>query len=158
LNKTPKYWDCFHAGFLNKIYLRMYDITFHGLHSADIIHLGQGNSVVDMEEVDQQTQSQSSTLGVGGGTDYDDQSIRARPFYRWEGILNDKLSSDAHPRPSLLRKFGVWFGITPLWRAGAPSRGLALDVRLDNGRYVLLQDEERTTAFKPNSRILTKLA
>ena len=46
-----------------------------------------------MEEVDLQTQAQPSTLGTGGGTDHDDSSIRARPLYRWEGILSDDLSS-----------------------------------------------------------------
>ena len=31
LNKKPKFFDCFHVGFLNKIYLRMNDIVFHGM-------------------------------------------------------------------------------------------------------------------------------
>lgn len=30
LHKKPKWGDFFHAGFLNKMYLRMNDIVFHG--------------------------------------------------------------------------------------------------------------------------------
>lgn len=30
LHKKPKFGDFFHAGFLNKLYLRMNDIVFHG--------------------------------------------------------------------------------------------------------------------------------
>lgn len=109
---------------------------------ADIIHLGPTPAELDMEEVDAKTQARPSSLGTGGGTDHDDQSIRARPVYRWEGILDDPLRKSEQRHPNLFAKFGVWFGITPLWRAGIPSVGLALDVRLDNGQYVLLQDED----------------
>lgn len=166
LNKKPKFGDFFHAGFLNKMYLRMNDILYRGSqavgfgfrsqrfggkivnHSqADIIHLGDDASELDMEEVDQLTQARPSTLGTGGGTDHDDASIRARPLYRWEGILGDKVSKRERHRATLLAKIGVWFGVTPLWRTGVPSRGLALDVRLDNGRYVLLRDEERAESI-----------
>lgn len=88
-----------------------------------------------------QTQARPSTLGTGGGTEEDDKSIRARPLYRWEGILEDPLRKTKQTRQLFLAKLGVWFGLTPLWRSGAPSMGLALDVRLNNGRYVLLQDD-----------------
>ena len=37
-------------------------------------------------------------------------------------------------------KMGVWFGITPLWRMGMPSEGISLDVRLEDGRYVLIKE------------------
>ena len=164
LNKRPKFGDFFHAGFLNKMYLRMNDILYHGsqavgLHffrlgrttahssQADIIHLGDDASELDMEEVDHLTQARPSTLGTGGGTDHDDASIRARPFYRWEGILDDKVSKRERHRATLLAKIGVWFGVTPLWRTGIPSRGLALDVRLENGRYVIMRDEERAESI-----------
>ena len=96
-----------------------------------------------MEEVDAQTLARPSTLGTGGGTDHDDESIRARPAYRWEGIMEDPLRKSPRHTPSLFAKFGVWLGITPLWRSGIPSMGLALDVRLDHGQYVLLQDDDR---------------
>lgn len=96
-----------------------------------------------MEEIDLQTLPRPSTLGTGGGTDHDDGSIRARPAYRWEGILEDPLTTrrkhKSHRR-RFLSKFAVWFGLSPLWRTGEPSQGLALDVRLENGKYILLED------------------
>lgn len=95
-----------------------------------------------MEEVDLQTQAQPSTLGTGGGTDHDDSSIRARPLYRWEGILSDELSSHEKHHRDFLSKLAVWFGISPRWRAGVPTRGLALDVKVDSGKYVLLRGDE----------------
>ena len=107
---------------------------------------------MDMEEIDAQTQAQPSTLGTGGGTDHDDESIRARPVYRWEGIMDDPLRRHKQRGFNLFSKLGVWLGITPLWRSGAPSMGLALDVRLDHGQYVLPRDAEDTgTFFKPTS-------
>ncbi|KAH9950392.1 hypothetical protein B0H21DRAFT_723250 [Amylocystis lapponica] len=140
LHKTAKWGDFFHSGFLNKMYLRMNDIAFHGSHGAIIFHLGEGRSELDMEEIDMQTLVQPSTLGTGGGTDYDDESIRARPYYRWEGILDDPVRKNKRTHRSLLSKLAVWFGISPLWRSGAPSTGLALDVRTEKGHYVLLDN------------------
>ncbi|EIW64596.1 uncharacterized protein TRAVEDRAFT_55490 [Trametes versicolor FP-101664 SS1] len=143
LHKKPKFGDFFHAGFLNKLYLRMNDIVFHGSDNAIIFHLGDDASELDMEEIDLQTLPRPSTLGTGGGTDHDDGSIRARPAYRWEGILEDPLTTrrkhKSHRR-RFLSKFAVWFGLSPLWRTGEPSQGLALDVRLENGKYILLED------------------
>ena len=95
-----------------------------------------------MEDVDAQTLGRPSTLGTGGGTDHDDESIRARPVYRWEGIMDDRLRTRPNHVPSLLSKLGVWLGITPLWRAGIPSMGLAFDVRLDHGQYILLEGND----------------
>ena len=95
-----------------------------------------------MEEIDVQTQMHPSTLGTGGGTDHDDSSIRARPLYRWEGILEDPLVKHERRTPNFFAKLGVWFGVTPRWRRGIPSMGLALDVELDNGRYVVLHNDE----------------
>lgn len=95
-----------------------------------------------MEEIDAQAQARPSSLGTGGGTDHDDESIRARPVYRWEGIMDDPLRKRQRHKPKLFAKFGVWLGLTPLWRSGIPSMGLALDVRLDHGQYVLLQEQE----------------
>ena len=91
------------------------------------------------------TQARPSTLGTGGGTDHDDDSIRARPNYRWEGILDDPLTKGRQRQRGWSAKLGVWFGITPLWRAGVPSKGLALDVKLENGKYVLLDQSESDT-------------
>ncbi|RPD55808.1 hypothetical protein L227DRAFT_614942 [Lentinus tigrinus ALCF2SS1-6] len=139
LHKKPKIFDFFHAGFLNKMYLRMNDVVFHGMDRAIIFHLGDDASELDMEEIDLQTLPRPSTLGTGGGTEYDDESIRARPAYRWEGILNDPLRKRKTHRRRFLSKLAVWFGISPLWRTGEPSKGLSLDVRLENGKYVLLE-------------------
>ncbi|EKM61097.1 uncharacterized protein PHACADRAFT_82700 [Phanerochaete carnosa HHB-10118-sp] len=141
LRQKAAFFNSFNSGLLNKIYMRMNDILFHGRRQADIIHLGPTPAELDMEEVDAKAQARTSSLGTGGGTDHDDESIRARPVYRWEGILDDPLRKHKQRYPNLFTKFGVWFGITPLWRAGIPSVGLALDVRLDNGQYVLLQDQ-----------------
>ncbi|KAI0348576.1 hypothetical protein BDW22DRAFT_1319309 [Trametopsis cervina] len=138
-----KWGDFFHSGFLNKMYMRMYDILYHGTRHGDIIHLGQGNQAeLDMEEVDGQTQARPSTLGTGGGTDHDDESIRARPLYRWEGILDDPLLKHERHSANFFAKLGVWFGVTPRWRSGIPSMGLALDVQLRNGQYVVIHEDE----------------
>ncbi|KIP11367.1 hypothetical protein PHLGIDRAFT_99506 [Phlebiopsis gigantea 11061_1 CR5-6] len=148
-HKQTKWGDFFHSGFLNKMYLRMNDILFHGNKEADIIHLGHGAADMDMEEIDAQTVARPSTLGTGGGTDHDDESIRARPVYRWEGILDDPLRTHKRHAPDIWSKLAVWLGLTPLWRSGIPSMGLALDVRLDHGRYIPLRhDEDEDTIFK----------
>lgn len=94
-----------------------------------------------MEQVDARAEARPSTLGTGGGTDHDDESIRARPVYRWEGIMGDPLRKHEQHRAKLLAKLGVWLGLTPRWRSGIPSMGLALDVKLDHGQYVLLQED-----------------
>ena len=86
-----------------------------------------------------QTLPQPSTLGTGGGIEYDDSSIRARPQYRWEGILDDPVTSARRPRRNFISKLAVWFGIQPTWLTGDRSHGLSLDVRLENGKYVLLE-------------------
>lgn len=104
---------------------------------ALILHLGDNDSELDMSEVDQETLRAPSTLGTGGGTDHDDDAVRARPKYRWEGILSD--TPHHHHRLSIWTKLASWFGISPLYRTGTPSAGLSLDVRLENGRYVLLR-------------------
>ena len=81
----------------------------------------------------------TSSLGTGGGTDHDDVSIRARPLYRWEAIFDDPLTRDLNRR--WLPKLAVWFGLSPFWRSRMPlTNGVSLDVRLENGNYVLLKD------------------
>ena len=84
----------------------------------------------------------TSSLGTGGGTDHDDVSIRARPLYRWEAIFDDPLRHGPEGRHRRwLPKLAVWFGLSPFWRSGMPlTNGVALDVRLENGKYVLLGD------------------
>ena len=104
---------------------------------------GDALEELDMEDLDMETLVQPSTmgtLGTGGGTDHDDGSIRARPTYKWEGLLSDPVHTGGIPqRRKFLAKLGTWMGVTPLWRAGL-SQGLSLDVRLENGRYVITDD------------------
>lgn len=103
-----------------------------------MFHVGDGEEELEMDEVDLETRGQPSTLGTGGGTDHDDSSIRPRPIYKWEGLLYDPVTRKTGRRGrNWFAKLGAWFGLTPLWRFGAPSSGLSLDVRLVNGRYIL---------------------
>ncbi|KAG5221924.1 RecF/RecN/SMC [Salix suchowensis] len=82
LMSTPPRWkDIFHHGLLNKIYVRLNDAVFRGSNQAVMFHTGVTGSEMSMEGVDM---GQSSTLGTGGGTDHDDESLRPRPTYRWE--------------------------------------------------------------------------
>jgi hypothetical protein len=112
-----------------------------------MFHIGNGSTERDMMEVDLETRvGQTSTIGTGAGTDHDDSWIRTRPNYRWEGILSDPLSA-GKTRRTWFSKLGAWLGLTPLWRSGAPSNGVSLDVRLENGRFVLMDsDDDRTVA------------
>lgn len=104
-----------------------------------MFHIGASISEVDMDEIDVETLAGPSTLGVGGGTDHDDVSIRARPTYRWEGLLNDPLRGNGSWRRRWFVKMGSWFGITPLWKSEMSSKGISLDVRLKNGRYIPIE-------------------
>ncbi|PBK70305.1 hypothetical protein ARMSODRAFT_885031 [Armillaria solidipes] len=140
LSKSPRWGDFFHPGFLNKLYLRLNETVFRGSSRAILFHIGQDHSELDMEDVDLDTLVQPSTLGTGGGTDHDNSSIRARPAYRWEGLLSDPVLRGSRRSRNFLAKLGAWMGVTPLWRSGVPSPGLSLDVQMENGRYVLLDD------------------
>ena len=104
-----------------------------------MFHFGSDRREMDMEDIDILTQGQSSTLGTGGGTDHDQSGIRMRPAYRWEGLLTDAPHKGRHKGyQKWVGKLGAWLGVTPLWRVGVPSNGISLDVKLENGRYVLL--------------------
>lgn len=46
-----------------------------------------GAKMEHLEEVKAQTATRPSTLGTGGETDHDDESITACPVYHWESIL-----------------------------------------------------------------------
>lgn len=140
LHKKPRWNDFFHSGFLNKLYLRLNDAVFRDSSRAIMFHLGDDMCEFDMEDIDLATQGRNSTLGTGGGTDHDLSWIRARPAYRWEGLLNDPPRSGTHNKQNWLGKLGAWFGITPLWRSGQPSNGIFIDVRLKNGRFVLIDN------------------
>ncbi|EJD04096.1 uncharacterized protein FOMMEDRAFT_133444 [Fomitiporia mediterranea MF3/22] len=130
----------FHPGLLNKIYFWLSQIVFPNSSRAVLLHLGEGPSEINISAIDTPSHARSSSLGTGGGTDYDDSYIRARPNYRWEGLLEDPIRSRRR-RSGWLAKLGVWLGVTPLWRSGMMTRGLALDVKLENGRYVLISKD-----------------
>nr|GAT44157.1 predicted protein [Mycena chlorophos] len=127
-----------HSGLLNKIYMRLDEIVFSGSGRAIMFHLGGHTSELDMNEVDLETMAPSSTLGTGVGTDYDASMIRPRPAYRWEGLLEDEYRASGSTHRRFLAKMGAWLGIDPFWRATL-STGLALDVRLQSGRYIPLE-------------------
>ncbi|KAJ2920362.1 hypothetical protein MD484_g194, partial [Candolleomyces efflorescens] len=89
LHKKPKFMDCIHSGFLNKLYARLNDCVFRDSNRAIMFHMGHDRNELDMEDVDVMTQGNPSTLGTGGGTNHDGSWIRTRPTYRWEGLLTD---------------------------------------------------------------------
>ena len=104
--------------------------------------LGDDAFEVDLEELEFSSHTKSSSLGTGGGTDHDDVSIRPRPFYRWEAIFEDPLRRVTKRRyRRWLPKLAVWFGLSPFWKPNmALTSGVSLDVRLEDGRYVLLDN------------------
>ena len=106
-----------------------------------MFHMGYDRNELDMEDIDVLTQGNPSTLGTGGGTNHDGSWIRTRPTYRWEGLFADPVRKKKFwGKKKWFAKLGAWFGLTPLWRSGVPSKGLSLDVKLENGKYVLLDD------------------
>ena len=163
LFKTKPGWTTiFHDGFLNMIYVRLNDIVFHGTPEvifttriscccftqeypqAILIHLGEGQSEWNMDDLDLQTLGPPSTLGTGGGTDHDDTDMRARPTFRWEGLMTSPVRECIRGSRWFVGKIGVWFGLTPLWRPSFTVIGFSLDVRLDDGgRYVPIGEEGR---------------
>ncbi|KAF5385209.1 hypothetical protein D9615_001490 [Tricholomella constricta] len=152
-SKTGAWSTFFTPGFLNKLYLRLNDTVFRSSSRAILFHIGNGSTERDMMEVDLETRiGQVSTIGTGAGTDHDDSWIRTRPNYRWEGILSDPPTAGKWRR-RWFSKMGAWLGLTPLWRSGTPSDGVSLDVRLEHGRFVLIDsDDDRTLTVEGSSR------
>jgi len=119
-------------------------MVFRQSGQAIRFHVGDGDQEYEMDNLDAVTHGPDSTLGTGGGTNHDDSTIRPRPVYHWEGLLDDPVvANGTKVRKSWFAKLGAWFGITPLWRAGLPTHGVSLDVQLVGGRYVLLQPDSR---------------
>ncbi|KAG9222767.1 hypothetical protein CCMSSC00406_0004681 [Pleurotus cornucopiae] len=148
MSSTPRWKDIFHHGLLNKIYVRLNDAVFRGSNQAVMFHMGVTGSEMSMEGVDM---GQSSTLGTGGGTDHDDESLRPRPTYRWEGLLMDPVRGRRRRRDGWFVKLGAYLGLTPIWRSGSPSKGVSLDVQLQNGRYVVLEEEDTSLDSTKNT-------
>jgi hypothetical protein len=107
-----------------------------------MFHIGDGPTELEMEEVDLETQGRSSTLGTGVGTDHNASWILPRPAYRWEGLLSDPPCKEKKEKRKWFSKLGAWLGLTPLWRSGLMSSGISLDVRLEGGRYVVIEEED----------------
>lgn len=120
---------------------------------AIMFHIGDGLTELEMDQVDAETQGQPSSLGTGGGTDHDASWIPPRPVYRWEGLLQDPPGKGKKGKRKWFAKLGAWLGLTPLWRSGLTSSGISLDVRLRNGRYVVIDDDDEESKW--NSRINT---
>ncbi|KAJ8514702.1 hypothetical protein ONZ45_g7784 [Pleurotus djamor] len=140
MSGTSKPNGYLHHGFLNKIYIRLNEAVFHDSPQAVLFHLGIDGSEMNMSVVDENLEQPSTTFGTGGGTDHDDISVRPRPTYRWEGLLMDEVQERKPRRKGLFVKLKAWLGLNPIWRSGSPSKGISLDVRLHNGRYVLLSE------------------
>ncbi|KAG7099182.1 hypothetical protein E1B28_001051 [Marasmius oreades] len=138
-SKKPRWGDFFHPGFLNKLYLRLNEAVFRGSSKQILFHMGNGISELDMDHVDVEMRAQASNIGTGGGTDHDDASILQRPTYRWEGLLEDPPYPFQRQQRKFMSKVTAWLGLAPTWRAGIPVQGVSIDVRLQDGRYVLLE-------------------
>ncbi|KAL1739975.1 hypothetical protein HDZ31DRAFT_68406 [Schizophyllum fasciatum] len=107
-----------------------------------MFHYGRGGHELEMTDVDLETHGQPSTIGTGGGTDHDLADIRVRPAYRWEELLGDPMRADGRLRRRWVSRIGAWLGLTPLWLGDTQSAGLSVDVKLEGGRYVLVEPEE----------------
>ncbi|KAL1720708.1 hypothetical protein EV715DRAFT_196531 [Schizophyllum commune] len=144
MSKPRRRSDLFHSGFLNKLYLRLNETVFHDTSRAIMFHYGRGGHELEMTDVDLETQGKPSTIGTGGGTDHDLADIRVRPAYRWEELLGDPVRADGRWRRRWVSRIGAWLGLTPLWLTESQSEGLSVDVKLENGRYVLVEPDNRT--------------
>jgi len=149
--------DFTHTGFLNKIYFRLNQIVFHATEKEIFVHIGDKSLEMDLERLDLGSDLRdTSTLDDGGGTDHDDNSIRFRPAYRWEGIYDDPIrNGKLKRRRRWTGKFGVWFGVTPLSTTKMRTNGISLDVVIQGGKYVMVEHlgrhehEHDTVSSKP---------
>ncbi|KAG8819628.1 hypothetical protein FRC19_009638 [Serendipita sp. 401] len=146
LNPKSRWRQTIHHGLLNKVYFRLNQIAFHNTNRGILIHLGDGEEEMDLNDVDLTTHVRSSSMGTGGGTDLDDAEIRIRPAFKWEDVFDDAIHHGGRPKWQYLHwrrwrgMLAVWFGITPLNRRRLRTSGIALDVALDGmGRYVVLE-------------------
>ncbi|KAF9270191.1 hypothetical protein L218DRAFT_849990 [Marasmius fiardii PR-910] len=145
-SKNPRWGDFFHPGFLNKLYLRLNDTAFRGSSKQILFHMGNGVSELDMDHIDVEMRGQGSTIGTGAGTNHDDTSILQRPAYRWEGLLEDPPYPFQRQQRKLMSKVTAWLGWAPTWRAGMPAQGVSIDVRLQDGRYVLIEEPSTSSS------------
>ncbi|KAG8801762.1 hypothetical protein FRC16_011205 [Serendipita sp. 398] len=146
LNPKSRWRQTIHHGLLNKVYFRLNQIAFHNTDRGILIHLGDGEEEMDLNDLDLTTHVRSSSMGTGGGTDLDDAEIRIRPAFKWEDVFDDAIHHGGRPKWQYLHwrrwrgMLAVWFGITPLNRRRLRTSGIALDVALDGmGRYVVLE-------------------
>lgn len=136
-SSKPSRNDFVHNGLINLIMFRLNQIVYHGSRYEIMLHYGGKPLELTMEEVDWQIHQRGTTQGTGGGTDHDDSSIRPRHAFTWERIWDDPVSPGRWKRSSWRGKLSVWLGLRPHWTTST-TNGLALDVRLENGKYVIL--------------------
>lgn len=112
-------------------------------YQAVMFHVGEDDREVEMDTVDDETRVdyRPSSLGTGGGTDHDLVDIISRPNYRWEVLLNDPQGTFGQTKMQFWSKFLTWMGLSPVWIRTLPSQAVSVDVRLENGRYVLLDHD-----------------
>ncbi|KAG8929858.1 hypothetical protein FRC02_004984 [Tulasnella sp. 418] len=135
--------DFIHSGFLNKVYIRLNQLAFRGSSKIVHVHVGDRSTELDLSEIALGSHSRSATMDTGGGTDHDDEQIRARPSYRWEGVYDDPLRKGKRKkrwRP--WSKFGIWFGLVPTATTTIRTNGIAFDLKLSQGRYVVMEDDD----------------
>ena len=122
-----------------------------------MLHYGGKPLELTMEEVDYQVHERGTTQGTGGGTDHDDSSIRPRHAFTWETIWADPVSKDGGSRAGWKGKIMTWLGLKPHWTT-TTTAGLALDVRLRDGKYVVEGERHHhhSTAL-PNTTDIFKL-
>ena len=99
---------------------------------------------MDLDEMDMTTHVRTSTIGTGGGTDHDDANIRARPMFKWEEVFEDPMRSGRGTGHWISRRrwtgmLRVWLGVTPLEGRRFRTNGVALDLRVEGGRYVTIE-------------------
>ncbi|CAG7849321.1 SubName: Full=Uncharacterized protein {ECO:0000313/EMBL:CCA70937.1} [Serendipita indica DSM 11827] len=111
-----------------------------------LIHVGDGEEEMDLNDLDLTTHVRSSSMGTGGGTDLDDASIRIRNAFKWEDVFDDTVHKGHRPLSQYLHwkswknMLAVWFGVTPLSHRRLRTNGIALDVEVDSsGRYIVIE-------------------
>ncbi|KAH7104776.1 hypothetical protein BKA62DRAFT_693377 [Auriculariales sp. MPI-PUGE-AT-0066] len=139
LSTPPKKSDFVNSGLINKIYFKLNQIVFSASpYEVDHAALWWQTPELTVDEVDWALHQRGSTEGTGAGTDHDDASIRFRRAFTWESVWDDPVSDSRWSASSWRSKLSVWMGMRPRWTTWT-TNGLALDVRLEKGRYVVMR-------------------
>lgn len=141
MSSTPAWNDYVTSGLVNLIMFRLNQLVFRGSRYEIMMHYGGKPLELTWDEVDWEVHQRGSTHGTGGGTDHDDVSIRPRHAFTWESIWDDPVTSGRLSNAGWKGKILVWLGLQPHWTT-TTTPGLAVDVRLQDGKYVVLQRED----------------